>query len=97
MAGINIKGAEDLSDVLGQAIRQVGGSGNVVEDLFDKAYALRDARTKLNTQRNAVREALRNLSESGILNDDQESELNEVFPPRGSGAESEADENGTAE
>lgn len=86
---IDVKKAENLSDVLEQSIRQVGNSGNVVADLLDKAYALREAKDILFAQRVAVRESLRNLDTAGILTDEQSAELSELFPPRARGEKDE--------
>lgn len=89
---ITVKNAESLADTLTEAIRQVGTSGNVVEDLFDKASALSEAKEKLFSQRVAVRESLRNLDEAGILSADQSAELAELYPPRKRGENGEETE-----
>jgi hypothetical protein len=98
MAGITVKNAADVSEVLDQAIKQVGTSGNVVSDLLDKAYSLREAKDVLFSQRVAVRESLRNLDTAGILSAEQSAELTELFPPRqrGTADEDEVEETATA-
>lgn len=81
-----------MADTLTDAIKAVGNSGNVVEDLFDKAHALSEAKEKLFEQRVAVRESLRNLDTAGILNEDQSAELAELYPPRRRGENGDEDE-----
>ena len=67
---------------LREAIRSIPSEGNVVEDLFNRAYALREVKTVVLEMRVAVRESLRNLETAGVLSDAHSLELFELFPPR---------------
>lgn len=67
---------------LREAVKSIPSNGNVVEDLFNRAYALAEAKSVLLEMRVAVRESLRNLNIAGVLNEDQSAELLTLFPPR---------------
>lgn len=54
----------------------------LMQSLFDQAYKLREERQAIIEQQAAVRGSLRNLSASGVLSEEQEEEVRELFPPR---------------
>ena len=70
------------ADQLRESIKTIPSEGNVVEDLFNRAYALREAKAVVLEMRVAVRESLRNLNVAGVLTDEQAAELSELVPPR---------------
>jgi hypothetical protein len=70
------------ADGLREAVKSIPSDGNVIEDLFNRAYALSEAKTVVLEMRVAVRESLRNLNIAGVLNEAQEQELISLFPPR---------------
>jgi hypothetical protein len=55
-------------------------SGDIVNDLFDKAYDIRERQESLNRERGGVRDSLRSLRAAGVLNTEQAAEVEELFP-----------------
>jgi hypothetical protein len=53
-----------------------------VEENLDDAYALREEKQNLNERIKANRDILRTLRTAGKLDDAQEAELDELYPPR---------------
>lgn len=76
---------------LREAIKSIPSNGNVVEDLFNRAYALAETKSVVLEMRVAVRESLRNLNIAGVLSDEQAFELQTLFPPRQRGEQAEDD------
>ena len=64
----------------------------LVQSLFDQAYKLREERQAIIEQQAAVRGSLRNLSASGVLTEEQQEEVRELFPPRTRRSRTEDDE-----
>ncbi len=70
------------ADALTDAVKSLPHSGSVVEDLFERAYAINEAKDRVLTIRVAIRESLRNLRDAGMLSSAQEEELLALFKPR---------------
>lgn len=57
-------------------------STDVVAQLFDRAYELREEKTDWQERNAATRDSLRNLAKAGVLTNEQLHELNEIYPER---------------
>lgn len=79
-------------EALRESIRSLPTTGDVVTDLFNRAFALAKAKDTVRTLRISVRESLRNLDDAGVLTEAQAKSLTELFPPRGAGKADEDDD-----
>lgn len=70
------------ADAVTEAVQSMESTGDVIADLFERAYALTEAKEVVQDTRAAVRDSLRNLATAGLLSDEQRGELAELFPPR---------------
>jgi phage-related minor tail protein len=64
------------------AVKKTGTSGNLVDDLFDRAYAVKEAKEQMFETQANIRDSLRALDGGGALSAAQSKELLELFPPR---------------
>lgn len=55
---------------------------DIVADLFDEAYKINEEMGALLKRRNAVRNSLRNLRDTGRLSDKDVAEIEELYPTR---------------
>lgn len=53
---------------------------DLVAELFDEAYRANEDLEEIYKKRHAIRGTLRHLRDAGQLNDEQEAELEEMFP-----------------
>lgn len=80
-----------LAESFQDGLKKLPQSGNVVEDLFDRAYAVEEVKTAVFDSRLGIRDALRNLDKSGILSKEQSAALAEMFPERKRGENGEGE------
>lgn len=73
---------ESPAEAVVTALNNLDTSGDLISDLFDRAYAVEEAKEKVFEIRNGIRESLRNLATAGMLSEEQRAELSEVYPPR---------------
>lgn len=85
------------AESLREAVRSIPSDGNVVDDLFNRAYALSEAKSVVLEMRVSVRESLRHLNVAGVLSDDQAAELATLFPPRERKGSDDDDDDASAE
>lgn len=74
--------AKSLAEQFVDSAKKVGVSGNIVQDLLDRGYAVEEAKTSLFEMRVNIRESLRSLDGAGALTKEQTAELAELYPPR---------------
>jgi regulator of replication initiation timing len=64
------------------------------KELFDRAEKLKEERAENYRQATAVRETLRNLRDSSMLTEAEESKLEEIFPTRTRSSSEDAEPDG---
>lgn len=76
--------------------RRARVAAELAEVALDDAYTIREEYSTLIDRRKANREQLRSLRDQGMLNGEQIAELDELYPARVRGEESEPEPNTTA-
>lgn len=72
-------------------------SGDIVERLFDQAYAINEQQEEVNKQREGVRSSLRSLRAAGVLTPEQAEEVEQLYPTVTRKRKTEGDEQEPAE